>query len=196
MKRLHDANINTPEWFDHVWSLEKVHRYDAVRLRALLDGMDESKRYLDVGAGWWGAAQYAVHHGFPGRYTALDFSQEARRRTLAITPTLEYAIADARAMPYADGYFDVVACGELIEHMENVGAFVAELARVCKPGGRIIISTLIAECDAAIRHGDYPEHLWAFTPAELIAAFETIGPTEYRTVGDYHIVSCKKGQSK
>lgn len=198
MKRLAEKNINTPEWFNRVWKIENVHRYDGVRLRALLDGMDASKTLLDVGAGWWGAAQYAVANGYPGRYIALDFSEEARRRTLEIVPTLDYRIGDARDMPFADGSFDVVSCGELIEHMEDVPAFVSELVRVCKPGGKVIISTLIAECDAALAHGEYPEHLWQFTPNDLVGFFAPHGSTTYWEVGHYHFVACivaEKGAS-
>ncbi len=190
MKRLTDINLNEAHYFDKVWALEGIHRYDAVRLRALLEGMDKDKSLLDVGAGLNGAAQYATQHGYPGRYTALDFSEEARRRTMEITPTLDYQIGDARAMPFSDGAFDVVSCGELIEHMESPANFVAELVRVCKPGGRVIISTLIAECDAAVAHGVYPEHLWSFTPGDLVGFFAPYGPTKYWEVGHYHFVAC------
>lgn len=190
MKRLAEKNINTPEWFNFVWSVENVHRYDAVRLRALLAGMDKTKSLLDVGAGWWGAAQYAVANGYPGHYEAIDFSEEARRRTLEITPSLFYFIGDARDMPYCDGAFDVVSCGELIEHMEDVASFVTELARVCKPGGRVIISTLNDKCDAAIAHGEYPEHLWSFTPDDLVGFLAQYGSTTYWEVGHYHFVAC------
>lgn len=196
MKRLHEENINTPERFNFVWSVENVHRYDSVRLREFLKEMDESKSFVDIGAGWWSSAQYALHHGYKGKYLAFDFSTEARRRTLEITPGLEYQIGDARAMPFADGSFDVVACGELIEHMEDIAGFVKELVRICKPSGKIIISTLIAECDAAIAHGDYPEHLWSFTPADLIGFFSPYGPTRYWAVGHYHFVEMKKADGK
>ena len=192
MKRLAEKNINTPEWFNFVWSVENVHRYDAVRLRALLAGMDETKSLLDVGAGWWGAAQYAVANGYPGHYEAIDFSEEARRRTLEITPTLDYQIGDARAMTFADGTFDIVSCGELIEHMESPAAFVAELVRVCKPGGKVIIGTLNDKCDAAIAHGEYPEHLWSFTPDDLVGFLTPYGSTTYWEVGHYHFVQCSK----
>lgn len=208
MTKLTDVNINTVEHYQKVWALENVHRYDAVRMRAFLQDMrtecidvtthstkeqwliPPAKRFLDVGAGWWGAAQYAVQHGYFGQFTALDFSEEARRRTLEITPTLEYRIGDARAMPFADGDFDVVACGELIEHMEDVPSFVAELVRVCKPGGKVIIGTLNDKCDAAIAHGEYPEHIWSFTPDDLVGFLAQFGSTTYWEVGHYHFVQC------
>lgn len=168
MIRLRNENINTPDWFDHVWKLENVHRYDAVRLRQFLQDVKPAETVLDVGAGWWGIAQYATRYEYPGRYTALDFSEEARRRTLEFTPELDYRIGDALRTPFPDGSFDRVCCGELIEHMESPAELVAELFRVCRVGGRVIVGTLIAECEAAKAHGDYPEHLWVFTPDDLV----------------------------
>jgi 2-polyprenyl-3-methyl-5-hydroxy-6-metoxy-1,4-benzoquinol methylase len=193
VKRLHEKDINTPEWFNYVWSVENVHHYDAVRLREFLRGMDETKRFLDVGAGWWSAAQYAVHHGYPGQYTAIDFSAEARRRTLEITPSLDYRIGDALRLPFVDGAFDVVACGELIEHMEAPGDLVAELVRVCRRGGKVIISTLDANCDAAKAHGDYPEHLWQWDSLnELTPLFKSYGSARGWVVGHYFMVEVIK----
>jgi len=195
MKRLHEEDINKPEWFNHVWKLENVHRYDAVRLREFLQFTriyGKEGRILDVGAGWWGFAQYGVHHGYPGKFTAIDFSEEARRRTLEIVPTLDYQIGDALNLPFPDERFDIVGSGELIEHMEHPEALVAEMARVCKRGGQLVISTLDDTCEAAQAHGDYPEHLWSFTPDELLAYFKPYGNPSYKTVGHYHMIYCRK----
>lgn len=195
MKRLHQEDINKPEWFNHIWKLENVHRYDAVRLREFLQFTriyGAAGRILDVGAGWWGFAQYGVHHGYPGKFTAIDFSEEARRRTLEIVPTLDYQIGDALALPFEDESFHLVGSGELIEHMEKPEALVAEMARVCKRGGQLVISTLDDTCEAAQAHGDYPEHLWSFTPEELLAYFKPYGNPSYKTVGHYHMVYCRK----
>lgn len=195
MQRLHQENLNTPKWFDYIWNLEGVHRYDAVRLRKFLQFCDQlplGGRVLDVGAGLNGFAQYGVHHGYRGDFTAFDFSTEARRRTLEITPGLRYDIGDALAMPYADGEFHLVGSGELIEHMEKPELLVAEMARVCARHGYLIISTLDDTCDAAKAHGDYPEHLWSFTPEELLAYFRPYGQPRYELVGHYHMVYCLK----
>lgn len=195
MKILRDEtrpDLNTPEWFNHVWNVEGIHCYDSVRLREFLKPMDETKRLLDVGAGWMGTAQYAVNHGYPGKYMAIDFSTEARRRTLEITPQLDYRIGDALNLPFT-AEFDVVACGELIEHFRNPQPLVDELVRVCKPGGFVLISTVNALCDAAVAHGEYPEHmiLWD-TKEELLPHFEPHGRTRVWEVGDYFMLECKK----
>lgn len=197
MIKLRDEDINTPEWFDHIWSIEDMHSYDAVRLREFLQHMDSPRKHLlDVGAGWMGVAQYATQCEWVGQYTAIDYSVEARRRTLEMTPTLDYRIGSALALPFEANTFDVVACGELIEHFADPRPLVAELARVCKIGGRVIISTLDATCDAAKAHGDYPEHLVMWEkPEDLLPLFTRYGAARAWIVGHYFMVECVKGGS-
>jgi len=44
-------------------------------------------------------------------------------------------------LPFRDGEFDAVLCFETVEHMPEPAAFVKELARVVKPGGRLLLTT-------------------------------------------------------
>lgn len=193
MKRLKEDDCNNPTWFDSIWAIEGLHHYDSVRLRAFLVEMDEGKTLLDVGAGWMGVAQFAVTHGVPGRYIAIDFSVVARQRTIEMAPTLDYRIGDATTLPFPDESFDRVACGELIEHFHDPTRLVNELVRVCKPGGRIIISTLDANCEAAIKHGEYKEHLVSWdTPNEVAEYFKPFGECRAWVLGHYFMVDCHK----
>lgn len=48
--------------------------------------------------------------------------------------------ADALQLPFADGAFDKVICAEVLEHLSDDSAAMAELARVLKPGGVLAIS--------------------------------------------------------
>lgn len=50
------------------------------------------------------------------------------------------AAADVRAIPVADGAFDVVCCRLVLGHLARVGGAYAELARVCAPGGTVIVT--------------------------------------------------------
>lgn len=47
-----------------------------------------------------------------------------------------------RGLPYPEGSFDVVVLADLLEHLENHAPIIAELARVVRPGGRLIVSTV------------------------------------------------------
>ena len=52
--------------------------------------------------------------------------------------------ADAGRLPLRDGVADVVVAGEMLEHVADVEGVVAEVARVCKPGGRVVLDTINA----------------------------------------------------
>lgn len=195
MRKIRDEDINSAEWFDHIWTLEGIHNYDATRLREFIKEAHAGSKILDVGAGWMGFAQFAVEREYPGQYTAIDYSAVARQKTLDMLHNrahrLDYKIGNALALPFPDGTFHIVGCGELIEHFHDPAPLVAELARVCKPGGRVIISTLDANCDAAKAHGDYAEHLIQWdSPEEMLPLFEPYGPSRAWVLGHYYMVEC------
>ena len=48
--------------------------------------------------------------------------------------------ADARRLPFDDGEFDVVIAAEVLEHIHEDSAAIAELRRVLRPGGLIAVT--------------------------------------------------------
>jgi 2-polyprenyl-3-methyl-5-hydroxy-6-metoxy-1,4-benzoquinol methylase len=50
------------------------------------------------------------------------------------------AQADVTSLPFSDGSFDVVICSEVLEHIEDNQTAVAELVRVLKPGGDLVVT--------------------------------------------------------
>lgn len=71
-----------------------------------------------------------VHAGDLARAAALNADLANVRYTL---------VTDAR-LPYDDATFDLVTCLEVIEHVDDPLALVAELARVTRPGGALILT--------------------------------------------------------
>lgn len=56
-----------------------------------------------------------------------------------------YAVrGDVLALPYAREVFDVVVAGEILEHITDLPALVAEVCRVLRPGGTLVIDTIAA----------------------------------------------------
>jgi SAM-dependent methyltransferase len=80
---------------------------------------------------------------------------------------------NAARLPFLDGSFDLVMCRAALHHFPEPGTQVAQMARVCRPGGTVAISDLVAPAgelrgpfDALHRVID-PSHAAALLPAEL-----------------------------
>lgn len=54
---------------------------------------------------------------------------------------VKYFFDDISPVPFTDGLFDVVTAGEIIEHVYDTDFFLAEVARLLKPGGLFLVST-------------------------------------------------------
>ncbi len=72
----------------------------------------------------------------------LESEIEIWRRLAGDTPGLRFEIADGRALPFADASFDHAYSISVIEHIPGDGdaAALLELARVIRPGGRIVVT--------------------------------------------------------
>jgi ubiquinone/menaquinone biosynthesis C-methylase UbiE len=73
---------------------------------------------------------------------------------------------DLRKLPLEEDSFDVVTCFETIEHVEGAEEGIAELRRVLKPGGILVISS--PNPDVYVGHNEH--HVHEFRPAELAEA--------------------------
>jgi SAM-dependent methyltransferase len=96
-------------------------------------------RVLDVAAGN-GNATLAAGRRFC-EVTSTDYVESlldaGRRRAAAEGQDIRFEIADAEALPYADASFDAVLSTFGVMFAPDQARAAAELARVCKPGGRI-----------------------------------------------------------
>ncbi len=202
MKRIHEQNINTTAHYDRMWSLPdyKEEKFDPSRLRQLLRRVKNGDKVLELGAGVFGSVQYAFEKTkLAANFTAVDFCCTAIDMVAArimlypscTKATFNYILGDVLRTGFDTSTFDVVIAGELIEHMEDPQQLAAEMARLTKPGGWMTISTVDPNCENA-KKLEYPEHLWAFTPSDLLALFAPYGETEYRLFGDYHMVETQR----
>jgi phosphatidylethanolamine/phosphatidyl-N-methylethanolamine N-methyltransferase len=89
--------------------------------------------------------QYAT----TSRVTGVDISEDmldkarARARRLNLTNVDAIRIGDAEALDYPDGSFDVVVAQYVVSAVANPQRALDEFARVCRPGGEIIITTRV-----------------------------------------------------
>lgn len=68
-------------------------------------------------------------------------------------------VAKGDAIPFPDNEFDCVVTVEMLEHDDNPYGTIAEMKRVLKPGGMIIVTARGILCG---KHG-YPQDYWRFT---------------------------------
>jgi SAM-dependent methyltransferase len=83
---------------------------------------------------------------------------------------LSYVATSPYSFPISDNTFDVVLSGQVIEHVSKPWVWIKELARVCKPGGRVI----------TINPVSWPHHLapidcWRIYPDGMKALYEDAG---------------------
>jgi 2-polyprenyl-6-hydroxyphenyl methylase/3-demethylubiquinone-9 3-methyltransferase len=72
----------------------------------------------------------------------IDVAEEPLGRARARLPELDLRRLDAEGpWPLDDASFDVVWAGEVLEHVADTSAWLSELRRVLRPGGRLLLST-------------------------------------------------------
>jgi SAM-dependent methyltransferase len=109
---------------------------NSFRLRLLqeeLVGLRPS-RVLDVGCGGM-ALERSVAGKLDAGFTACDLAAPEQ-----ILDTAFFVAADAAALPYGNCIYDAVVCSEVLEHLHDPAAALAEIRRVLKPGGHALIT--------------------------------------------------------
>lgn len=160
---------------------------DEAGLRALvaLAGARPGDRALDVacGPGFLTMAFAVACASARGIDATAAFVERARRvaaeRGLA---NVSFAQGDVNALPEEDGAFDVVACRAAFHHFPDPKRVLAEMARVARPGGTLLVADLLGSEDGAqaalhdrIERSCDPTHVRALPLSEFLALFRAQG---------------------
>jgi SAM-dependent methyltransferase len=110
----------------------------------LTTGLGPGMRALDAGCGPGVISAVMAHIVGPqGSVQGLDFSaqrlDEARAHCASL-PQCSFVQGDLRKMPLANDTFDYVWCQFVLEYMADAAGALAELIRVTRPGGRVVVS--------------------------------------------------------
>ncbi len=113
------------------------HRLMRDAVVSVLSDLPAASLVLDVGCGHgkFTSGLTARHH-----VVGVDLAHSMLRR--ARDEGLDVYQADATALPFADGQFDAVVCAEVVQHFSDLAPAASEFARVLKPGGRAVVTTL------------------------------------------------------
>lgn len=118
---------------------------------------------LDIGVGpGLLAAEMAVEVGPNGRICGIDISDSmlaiaASRARDNGSALLELCHADANHLPYPDESFDAVVSTQVFEYIEDIQGALAEVRRVLRPGGRVLL--LDTDWDSIVWHSTDDERM-------------------------------------
>lgn len=96
--------------------------------------------FLDLGCGLGGQSLMAVKAGM--KVSAIDISPESVEETRALLKREGFhdffaSVMDAEYLEFPDNSFDLIVCSGVLHHMDVTSVF-PQLARVLKPGGKVI----------------------------------------------------------
>ncbi len=74
------------------------------------------------------------------KVVGVDASEAMMAVARAKRPTLQLSRGELEALPFADGAFDLVLNALALEHLPRVDRAIAELSRVTRTGGRVVVS--------------------------------------------------------
>jgi 2-polyprenyl-6-hydroxyphenyl methylase/3-demethylubiquinone-9 3-methyltransferase len=190
------------EWWDPHGPMAALHKFNPVRLAYIRDrtaehfGRDPKSlgslaglRFLDIGCGAGILCEPLARLGAsvigadPSAKNIAVARAHAARSGLAI----DYRDTTAEALAGAGEMFDVVLAMEVVEHVTDVGLFIAHAGAMVKPGGLLFVATLnrtaksfalaIVGAEYILRWLPRGTHRWDkfVTPDELEIAIEQSG---------------------
>lgn len=107
------------------------------------------ERVLDVGAGTGVSTAELARSG--AYAVGVDLSTGMLAAGHRTRPTVPLLAGDALRLPFADGTFDAVTISFALRNVTDVDGALAELARVTKPGGRLVVCEFSHPTHAAFR---------------------------------------------
>jgi 2-polyprenyl-6-hydroxyphenyl methylase/3-demethylubiquinone-9 3-methyltransferase len=134
-------------WWDPTSEFRPLHEINPLRLahiERLVGGLG-AKRVLDVGCGGGILAEAMAARG--AAVTGIDLAEKpikvAMLHGMENASRVEYRLVAAETLATeAPESFDVVTCMEMLEHVPEPASTVAACARLAKPGGWVVFSTI------------------------------------------------------
>jgi len=171
----------------------------ALRLLVEASGAGPNDTALDVACG--GGLVVCAFARVVRHATGIDITPAMIERARALQaerglPNVTWRVGDVLPLPFADGSFTIVTSRFAFHHFLDPGAVLAEMRRVCAPGGRVVVADTDASADLA-KAAEFnrmeklrdPSHVRAMPRTELVSLFDRAGLpaprwTPYRLEGE------------
>lgn len=171
---------SSKEYFDRIgagWDQFRQGLYSAsVRDKALAEAnVRRGEVAADIGAGTGFLTEALVARGL--RVVAVDQSETMLRalaNKLSVYDGVECRSGEAEALPVGDGAVDHAFANMFLHHVENPPAAIREMARIVRPGGRIVITDLDKHEHEFLREEQHDRWL-GFEGEDIQAWFEEAG---------------------
>ncbi len=175
-------------WREQIWAAVPqgaVPELFSERLSLLLAELTAGQQVLDLGCGDGSFSAPLASAG--AEVVGVDVADEALRRARLRAPQVEFVrVEEGGPLPFANDAFDLVWCGETLEHVVDVGLLLSEARRVLAPGGLLLITTpnqprLLVAAEALAgrplerRLDPRADHLRFFTARTLARALASAG---------------------
>lgn len=160
-------------------------------------------RLLDVGCGRGRSLRYAEPLGIAERvrWFGVDLDPRLPER-LHHAEAWRAVLADvSRGLPFSDTAFDIVLCEQVLEHLDDPGAALREIARVLRPGGLLVAgvptfppgvaalrdaaAAVVSRDDATHGHG----HVRTFSSVSFRRLVASTGAFDVRSVRGFRSAS-------
>jgi len=164
--------------YDDYRSLEPVLRKNFARRIQRIPRPAAGARLLDIGAAYGFAVSEAQRLGWHA--SGIEVSSSAAAAAEESAPG-SIVVANALCAPFASASFDAITLWDVIEHLAEPHAAVAEVARLLRPGGRLVLTTgdvgsAVARISGSRWHlYTIPEHLFFHTRRSLRVLLEAHG---------------------
>ncbi|GAB4201397.1 MAG: class I SAM-dependent methyltransferase [Roseiflexaceae bacterium] len=125
-----------------IW--QERRQAERLRLIARYGGELAGRRILDLGSGMGGTSVALALAGADP--LAFEYNRAycgiTRLRAARYDLPLPVVNGAGESLPFADGSFDLVICWDVVEHVQDPERLLAELARVLRPGGRVLLTVI------------------------------------------------------
>ena len=145
MRRLDDPSLVADEYADDARLRRRASAYtgaaaaEDARVQIVAAVVElEPGRVLEVGCGWGELAEWIAREA-DTEVVAVDLSP--RMVELAKHRGVDARLGDVQQLPFEDGEFDVAVAAWMLYHVPDRERAIAELARVLRPGGRLVAAT-------------------------------------------------------